>query len=65
LHHAIPVDNRFGNDYQLKNWRIETREPERILFHCSRPFGEEWIEQRVEPIPPSLRDGVLPSKQST
>jgi uncharacterized protein YbjT (DUF2867 family) len=47
LHRAISFDGHFGNDDQMTNWRIESREPERTLFHRSRPFGEEWIEQRV------------------
>ncbi|RJP48808.1 MAG: NAD-dependent epimerase/dehydratase family protein [Anaerolineaceae bacterium] len=64
LHHAVPMTDDFQNDFQLKNWQVESREPQRILFHRSRPFGEEWIEQRVESIPSSLRDGVLLSKQS-
>lgn len=38
-----------------KNWQVESNEPLQILLHRSHSFGEEWIEQRVTPIPPSLR----------
>jgi len=47
LHRAIPFDDRFDNNRQMKNWQIESREPQRILFHRSHSFGGEWSEQRV------------------
>lgn len=47
LHRAIPFDSRLQGDCQMTDWQVESREPQRILFHRSRPFGEEWIEQRL------------------
>ncbi len=62
--HIVPEGYPAPQIAPLGNWQVESREPCRILFHRSRAFGEEWLEWRVSPPFSSLRDGVLPSKQS-
>lgn len=52
LHRKLVARNdlppKAGFHPALRNdWREEINDPTRVLFHRSRPFGEEWIEQSV------------------
>jgi uncharacterized protein YbjT (DUF2867 family) len=71
-----PLEKVFSAAAQIAKkmkWQVEANVPhQRLLIRRTHPFGEHWLEWRVESITAihpkpglsSLRDGAFPSKQS-